>query len=196
MVSYKLVNIQLILNLFSAHRLIQLSAPNVKLEPHLECFLYNTYVNPCPCPKIPDVISSLPRSSKTTFKLPANATTSTITTAKSHCGIRRMRLHYCDHGISLSSHPALTNTNPPLQDLITAPLRIASSKRARKTYLNTLLFILTSALLFLLAVAAYVLFYLNYVPQIGVERVVWLQYGYVVVTPPLNLSLPFLSSPT
>jgi len=37
----------------------------------------------------------------------------------------------------------------------------------------------TSAILLGLAVVAYILFYLNYVPQIGVERIIHLQYGYV-----------------
>jgi hypothetical protein len=39
---------------------------------------------------------------------------------------------------------------------------------------------ITSAILLGLAVIAYVLFYFNYVPQIGVERVVHLQYGFGV----------------
>jgi len=38
---------------------------------------------------------------------------------------------------------------------------------------------ITFAILLGLAVFAYILFYFNYVPQIGIERVIHLQYGYV-----------------
>ena len=37
---------------------------------------------------------------------------------------------------------------------------------------------ITSTILLVLAIIAYILFYLNYVPQIGIERVIHLQYGY------------------
>lgn len=59
------------------------------------------------------------------------------------------------------------------------PIRLASSRSARKAYLNTALFLATSATLFGLAIVAYVLFYVNYIPKIGIEREVHLQYGYV-----------------
>ncbi|KAL2076216.1 hypothetical protein VTL71DRAFT_1159 [Oculimacula yallundae] len=62
-------------------------------------------------------------------------------------------------------------------DLIRKPVRIATSKPARQTYLNTALFMITSSILFGFAVVAYILFYYNYVPQIGIERVIHLQYG-------------------
>jgi uncharacterized membrane protein YwzB len=52
-----------------------------------------------------------------------------------------------------------------------------SSKPARQTYLNTVLFMIVSAILLGLAAIAYILFYLNYVPQIDIERVIHLQYG-------------------
>jgi len=58
-------------------------------------------------------------------------------------------------------------------------VRAAASKPARQTYLNTILFMITFAILLGLAVFAYILFYFNYVPQIGIERVIHLQYGYV-----------------
>jgi hypothetical protein len=64
-----------------------------------------------------------------------------------------------------------------MQDLILTPVRVATSKPARQTYLNTFLFMITSSILLGLAVLAYILFYLNYVPQIGIERVIHLQYG-------------------
>jgi len=57
------------------------------------------------------------------------------------------------------------------------PVRLATSKPARQTYLNTVLFMITSAILLGLASCAYILFYFNYVPQIGIERVIHLQYG-------------------
>jgi hypothetical protein len=41
---------------------------------------------------------------------------------------------------------------------------------------------ITSAILLGVAVVAYILFYFNYIPQIGVERIIHLQYGYVVTS--------------
>lgn len=70
-----------------------------------------------------------------------------------------------------------------LQDLIFRPVRLASSISARKAYLNTALFLATSATLFGLAIVAYILFYVNYIPKIGIEREVHLQYGYVPTSP-------------
>ncbi|KAK2624747.1 hypothetical protein QTJ16_005940 [Diplocarpon rosae] len=64
-----------------------------------------------------------------------------------------------------------------MQDLILKPVRIATSKPARQTYLNTVLFMITSLILLGLAVLAYVVFYYSYVPQIGIEHVIHLQYG-------------------
>jgi hypothetical protein len=80
-----------------------------------------------------------------------------------------------------SNKPSKTNKK---QDLILKPYRVATSKPAQKTYLNTLLFLVTSSVLLCLAVIAYILFYLNYVPQIGIERVIHLQYGYASSIPP------------
>jgi hypothetical protein len=65
-----------------------------------------------------------------------------------------------------------------MQDLILKPVRVATSKPAQQTYLNTILFMTTSAILLGFAVFAYILFYFNYVPQIGIERIIHLQYGY------------------
>jgi len=70
-----------------------------------------------------------------------------------------------------------------IQDLIMAPVRVATSKPARQTYLNTILFMITSAILLGLAALAYILFYFNYVPQIGIVRIIHLQYGYVFSCP-------------
>ncbi|KAH8598745.1 putative adipose-regulatory protein-domain-containing protein [Bisporella sp. PMI_857] len=62
-------------------------------------------------------------------------------------------------------------------DLINKPIQVVTSKPARQTYLNTILFVTTSTILLGLAVVAYILFYYNYVPQIGIERTIHLQYG-------------------
>lgn len=58
-----------------------------------------------------------------------------------------------------------------------APVRVATSKTAQKTYINTILFAISSLFLLGLAVVAYVLFYWSFVPHMAVERVVHLQYG-------------------
>lgn len=65
------------------------------------------------------------------------------------------------------------------QDLILKPVRVATSRSARQTYLNSLLFMIASSILFGLAIVAYIIFYIEYIPQIGIERVVHLQYGFV-----------------
>ena len=81
------------------------------------------------------------------------------------------------------------------------PVRVATSKPARQTYLNTILFMITSSILLGLAVFAYILFYYNYVPQIGIERVIHLQYGYAasflkcnayrnILTAPVTVRIP------
>lgn len=66
-----------------------------------------------------------------------------------------------------------------MQDLILKPYHVATSKPAQKTYLNTLLLMITSAILLGLAVIAYVLFYFNFVPQTSIEKTIHLQYGFV-----------------
>jgi hypothetical protein len=38
---------------------------------------------------------------------------------------------------------------------------------------------IASSILFGLAIVAYIIFYIEYIPQIGIERVVHLQYGFV-----------------
>lgn len=57
------------------------------------------------------------------------------------------------------------------------PFRALFSKEARRTYLGAILFLTTSIVLFCVAAVAYWVFYLNYVPQIGLKRVVHLQFG-------------------
>lgn len=65
------------------------------------------------------------------------------------------------------------------KDIALRPVRMASSRPALKAYLNTALFVAMSAVLFGLASAAYIIFYMNYIPQVGIQRAVHLQYGYV-----------------
>ncbi|KAI9825615.1 MAG: hypothetical protein M1832_000959 [Thelocarpon impressellum] len=62
-------------------------------------------------------------------------------------------------------------------DFALAPLRAAISKPARRAYVSTALFFSTSLVLLGLAVVAYILFYFSYLPKIGIERTVHLQFG-------------------
>ena len=59
------------------------------------------------------------------------------------------------------------------------PVRLASSKPAQKAYLTTALLTATAGVLLGLASTAYLLFYWNFIPDIGVEKTVYLQYGLV-----------------
>ena len=65
------------------------------------------------------------------------------------------------------------------QDALIAPFRALISKQAQRAYLGTLLFIGASIFLFGVSTVAYWIFYFNYIPQIGLERVVHLQFGYM-----------------
>ncbi|KAH0848197.1 hypothetical protein FOPE_02304 [Fonsecaea pedrosoi] len=58
-----------------------------------------------------------------------------------------------------------------------APIRILTSRAAIKAYLSTILFLGTSTVLLALSSTAYAFFYYNYIPQISLERVLYLQYG-------------------
>ena len=64
-----------------------------------------------------------------------------------------------------------------VQDIALSPFRAAVSKPARRAYISTALFFGSSVVLLGLAVVAYVLFYVNYVPNVGFERIVHLQFG-------------------
>lgn len=59
------------------------------------------------------------------------------------------------------------------------PFRALVSKRAQKAYLGTFLFITTSILMLSVSAIAYAIFYYKFIPQVGLERVVHLQFGYV-----------------
>ncbi|KAK2765635.1 hypothetical protein FQN54_008489 [Arachnomyces sp. PD_36] len=66
---------------------------------------------------------------------------------------------------------------PDLAESVSRRLRAATSKPAQKAYLNALLF--SAACFALLGVSsiAYCVFYYRFVPQVGLERVVHLQFG-------------------
>lgn len=61
--------------------------------------------------------------------------------------------------------------------MLLAPVRILTSRAAVKAYLSTILFLATSTILITVASTAYGVFYYNYIPQINLERVIYLQYG-------------------
>lgn len=69
-----------------------------------------------------------------------------------------------------------------MQTTALKPYHVAVSRPARRAYLTTLLAVSTGVLLFGLAVTAYVLFYWSYIPRIGFERVVHLQFEEVYNT--------------
>ncbi|KIX02980.1 uncharacterized protein Z518_06530 [Rhinocladiella mackenziei CBS 650.93] len=61
--------------------------------------------------------------------------------------------------------------------LVLAPVHLLTSRTAIKAYLSTLLFLATSTVLLAISSFAYGFFYYNYIPQINLERVMYLQYG-------------------
>lgn len=63
------------------------------------------------------------------------------------------------------------------QDALLAPFLALVSKSALRIYLNTLLLIGVSLLLFGVSGIAYGIFYLRFIPAVGLERVVHLQFG-------------------
>ena len=77
--------------------------------------------------------------------------------------------------------PSLTT----LQDTLLLPLQIATSPLLLRTYLRTILLLITSSILFGAAVFAYISFYYAYIPVRGIELPVYLQYEHA-----LDISLP------
>lgn len=57
------------------------------------------------------------------------------------------------------------------------PVQVATSRPAIKAYLSTLLFLTFSLGLIAISATAYTLFYYNYVPQLGLEATLHLQFG-------------------
>ena len=69
--------------------------------------------------------------------------------------------------------------NNRLQQAALRPFDILFSKTARRAYLTTLLLIFGTTVLLGLAVIAYTLFYWSYIPRIGFERTIYLQFDNV-----------------
>jgi len=63
------------------------------------------------------------------------------------------------------------------QSTVLVPVNVATSRSAIKAYLSTLLFLAFSLILIAISTAAYTLFYYSYVPQLGLEATLHLQYG-------------------
>ena len=57
------------------------------------------------------------------------------------------------------------------------PVRVATSRPAIKAYISTLLFLFASIILIAISTTAYALFYYNLIPQIDLEKPLYLQYG-------------------
>ncbi|PGH17815.1 hypothetical protein AJ79_00956 [Helicocarpus griseus UAMH5409] len=70
-----------------------------------------------------------------------------------------------------------TTASSQLQTSLTETASAIVSKPAQRAYINTALFALSSSTFFCISVIAYWIFYYNYVPQIGLERLVHLQFG-------------------
>ncbi|KAJ5760781.1 hypothetical protein N7520_007937 [Penicillium odoratum] len=62
-------------------------------------------------------------------------------------------------------------------DALWTPFRLLFSKTALRIYLNTLLFIGATVLLVGISGIAYAIFYLSFIPTVGVDREVHLQFG-------------------
>src|SRR5947207_6244421 len=63
------------------------------------------------------------------------------------------------------------------QSTVLMPVRLATPRPAVKAYLGTLLFLMVSLILTAISATAYALFYYSYVPQVGLEATLHLQYG-------------------
>lgn len=80
-------------------------------------------------------------------------------------------------GTSQNLRTTIDRLTLTLQDTALVPVHAAVSKPAQRAYLGTLLFTLASCILIAISSIAYVIFYYNFIPQIGVERVIHLQFG-------------------
>ena len=70
----------------------------------------------------------------------------------------------------------LTKRQHALLELVLKPVRIFLSKTAIQTYLTSALVVISGVILLCFAVAAYILFYWFYIPRIGFERTIHLQF--------------------
>ncbi|WPH01921.1 Hypothetical protein R9X50_00477500 [Acrodontium crateriforme] len=89
------------------------------------------------------------------------------------------RLEYSDDNDSRRSGGLIAH----LKSTALYPIQVALSKTAIRTYLTTVLIFISAFFLFACAVAGYVVFYWNYIPRIGFERVVHLQFDNVYHQP-------------
>ena len=71
----------------------------------------------------------------------------------------------------------LAITSNTRQDAVLAPFRALVSKSALRIYLNTLLFMGAASLLIGISAIAYGVFYFKFIPTVGLQREVHLQFG-------------------
>ncbi|KKY26735.1 putative adipose-regulatory protein [Phaeomoniella chlamydospora] len=60
---------------------------------------------------------------------------------------------------------------------VTGPFRLATSKPAQKLYLTSAVFFIASVVLLTISSIAYSIFYYNYIPQISLDEIVYLQFA-------------------
>ncbi|KAJ5045978.1 hypothetical protein NUH16_002803 [Penicillium rubens] len=70
-----------------------------------------------------------------------------------------------------------SSTRAVIMDAVLAPFRALVSKSALRLYLNTLLFMGAATFLIGISAIAYGVFYFNFIPTVGLEREVHLQFG-------------------
>ncbi|KAJ6170401.1 hypothetical protein N7485_007747, partial [Penicillium canescens] len=76
-----------------------------------------------------------------------------------------------------SEYDSPSSTRAIIIDAVLAPLRALVSKSALRLYLNALLFMGATTLLIGISAIAYGIFYFNFIPTVGLEREVHLQFG-------------------
>ncbi|OQD85913.1 hypothetical protein PENANT_c009G04338 [Penicillium antarcticum] len=76
-----------------------------------------------------------------------------------------------------SEYDSPSSTRAVIMDALLAPLRALVSKSALRLYINALLFMGATTLLVGISTIAYGIFYFNFIPTIGLEREVHLQFG-------------------
>ncbi|KAJ6115769.1 hypothetical protein N7523_006186 [Penicillium sp. IBT 18751x] len=69
-----------------------------------------------------------------------------------------------------------SNSQAVIKDALLTPFRLLFSKTALRIYLNIILFSGATLLLLSISGIAYTIFYINYIPTVGVDRVVHLQH--------------------
>jgi hypothetical protein len=73
----------------------------------------------------------------------------------------------------------LTVNTKLLKDTLMEPLRVLVSRNALTAYLSTFLFFATAICMIFVSALAYGVFYNNFIPRVGLERIVHLQFGWV-----------------